>query len=251
MSGPRSAVKWPRSSRETDRRRAATAVVIPRRRRGAGQRCRHRPAAAEIWKLRSGQSQGVAVDMRHAVVECRSNVICASTASRRRRPGTPSPVSTRPAMRASCGCTRLHVTTETANCGHPPGRRRGCGVVRVEPVVDAGRRRRAPRQGPRDQGVRDQGEDHATYYDHIRAAWRIAPTSPWTTARIWSGPPHDRLNRLDDLAPPVRRVGGDLSGADRKALAPAWWARPRRPRPGVIRLKAMAPTACCSIPVSP
>ncbi len=29
-------------------------------------------AAAEIWKLRSGQSQGVTVDMRHAVVECRS-----------------------------------------------------------------------------------------------------------------------------------------------------------------------------------
>jgi crotonobetainyl-CoA:carnitine CoA-transferase CaiB-like acyl-CoA transferase len=29
-------------------------------------------AAAQIWKLRSGQSQGLAVDMRHAVVECRS-----------------------------------------------------------------------------------------------------------------------------------------------------------------------------------
>src|ERR1700709_557740 len=29
-------------------------------------------AAAEIWKLHSGQSQDVAVDMRHAVVECRS-----------------------------------------------------------------------------------------------------------------------------------------------------------------------------------
>jgi crotonobetainyl-CoA:carnitine CoA-transferase CaiB-like acyl-CoA transferase len=29
-------------------------------------------AAAQIWKLRRGQSQGVAVDMRHAVVECRS-----------------------------------------------------------------------------------------------------------------------------------------------------------------------------------
>jgi crotonobetainyl-CoA:carnitine CoA-transferase CaiB-like acyl-CoA transferase len=28
--------------------------------------------AAEIWKLRSGQSQSVSVDMRHAVVECRS-----------------------------------------------------------------------------------------------------------------------------------------------------------------------------------
>jgi len=29
-------------------------------------------AAAEIWKMRSGEAQGVAVDMRHAVVECRS-----------------------------------------------------------------------------------------------------------------------------------------------------------------------------------
>src|ERR1700742_756328 len=29
-------------------------------------------AAAQIWKMRSGQSQNVAVDMRHAVVECRS-----------------------------------------------------------------------------------------------------------------------------------------------------------------------------------
>src|SRR5437879_1028336 len=29
-------------------------------------------AAAGIWKMRSGQAQGVAVDMRHAVVECRS-----------------------------------------------------------------------------------------------------------------------------------------------------------------------------------
>jgi crotonobetainyl-CoA:carnitine CoA-transferase CaiB-like acyl-CoA transferase len=29
-------------------------------------------AAAQIWQLRSGQSQNVAVDMRHAVVECRS-----------------------------------------------------------------------------------------------------------------------------------------------------------------------------------
>ena len=29
-------------------------------------------AAAEIWKMRSGEAQDVAVDMRHAVVECRS-----------------------------------------------------------------------------------------------------------------------------------------------------------------------------------
>src|SRR5438128_3470882 len=29
-------------------------------------------AAAEIWKLRGGEQQNVSVDMRHAVVECRS-----------------------------------------------------------------------------------------------------------------------------------------------------------------------------------
>src|SRR5271163_2878170 len=29
-------------------------------------------AAAQLWRLRSGQSQHVAVDMQHAVVECRS-----------------------------------------------------------------------------------------------------------------------------------------------------------------------------------
>ena len=29
-------------------------------------------AAAEIWKMRSGQTQNVSVDMRHAVIECRS-----------------------------------------------------------------------------------------------------------------------------------------------------------------------------------
>src|SRR3979411_263238 len=29
-------------------------------------------AAAHVWKLRSGQTQDVAVDMAHAVVECRS-----------------------------------------------------------------------------------------------------------------------------------------------------------------------------------
>jgi hypothetical protein len=29
-------------------------------------------AAAEIWRLRSGEAQDVTVDMRHAVAECRS-----------------------------------------------------------------------------------------------------------------------------------------------------------------------------------
>jgi hypothetical protein len=64
-------------------------------------------AAAQIWKLRSGQSQEVAVDMRHAVVECRSERYL-------RVEGKPPPPawdviagSTRPAISASCGCTPI------------------------------------------------------------------------------------------------------------------------------------------------
>src|SRR5215212_8905039 len=52
-------------------------------------------AAATIWKLRSGESQGVAVDMRHAVVECRSERYLRVDEKLRRRPGTPSPAFTK------------------------------------------------------------------------------------------------------------------------------------------------------------
>src|ERR1700736_1647884 len=63
-------------------------------------------AAAEIWKLRSGQTQDVAVDMRHAVVECRSERYL-------RVDGKPPP----PAWDAIAGiykprdqrCVRLHI----------------------------------------------------------------------------------------------------------------------------------------------
>jgi crotonobetainyl-CoA:carnitine CoA-transferase CaiB-like acyl-CoA transferase len=68
-------------------------------------------AAAQIWKLRSGQSQSVTVDMRHASSNAAANVTCASTASRRRRPGTRSPASTRPATGASCGCIPIFPIT--------------------------------------------------------------------------------------------------------------------------------------------
>ena len=59
-------------TRHADRRRAAAAVVVSRRRGGAGLIAAAGLAAADIWRLRSGQAQQVTVDMRHAVVECRS-----------------------------------------------------------------------------------------------------------------------------------------------------------------------------------
>ena len=71
-------------------------------------------AAAQIWKLRSGQSQDVAVDMRHAVVECRSErYLRVDGKPPAVRPGTPSPGSTKPAINVSCGCTPISRITAT------------------------------------------------------------------------------------------------------------------------------------------
>ena len=39
-------------------------------------------AAAQLWRLRSGQSQHVTVDMRHAIVECRSCLLYTSPSPR-------------------------------------------------------------------------------------------------------------------------------------------------------------------------
>ena len=70
-------------------------------------------AAAEIWKLRSGEAQDVAVDMRHAVVECRSERYL-------RVDGKPPPPAWdaiagiyKTRDRASCGCTPISPITAT------------------------------------------------------------------------------------------------------------------------------------------
>ena len=63
-------------------------------------------AAAEIWKLRSGEAQDVAVDMRHAVVECRSERYL-------RVDGKPPP----PAWDAIAG---IYKTRDGASCGCTP-----------------------------------------------------------------------------------------------------------------------------------
>ena len=74
-------------------------------------------AAAEIWKIRSGEPQQVTVDMRHAVVECRSE-------RHLRLDGKPpppawmqSPASTGPATMALCGCTPIFRITATPSAG--------------------------------------------------------------------------------------------------------------------------------------
>src|SRR3954467_4800603 len=83
-------------------------------------------AAAQIWKLRCGEQQGVAVDMRHAVVECRSERYL-------RVEGTPPP----PAWDAIAGIYRTrdqrYVRLHT-NFPHP--RAAVCKVLDCKPQRD-------------------------------------------------------------------------------------------------------------------
>jgi adenosylhomocysteinase len=57
------------------------------------------------------------------------------------------------------------------------------------------------------------------------------------------------LNRLDDLAPPVRKWVETLSGADRKALVAGVIGSTEETTTGVIRLKAMAKDGVLQFPV--
>ena len=82
---------------------AATAVLVSRRRRGAGSVAAAGLAAAN---LEAAQRAGADVPSICAMPwsSAAASATCASTANRRRRPGTPSPASTRCATRF----VRLH-----------------------------------------------------------------------------------------------------------------------------------------------
>src|SRR5437762_11847124 len=85
-----------------------------------------------------------------------------------------------------------------------------------------------------------KGEDHATYYEHIRAALAHRPDITMDDGADLVGALHMiALNRLDDLAPPVRRWVESLSGADRKAIVAGVAGSTEETTTGVIRLKAM------------
>src|SRR5262245_27311219 len=96
----------------------------------------------------------------------------------------------------------------------------------------------------RDHGIKVfaiKGEDHATYYDHIRAALAHRPDVTMDDGADLVGALHMiALNRLDDLEPPVRRWVEGLSAAERKAVVSGVIGSTEETTTGVIRLKAMA-----------
>jgi len=95
-----------------------------------------------------------------------------------------------------------------------------------------------------------KGEDHATYYEHIRAALAHRPDITMDDGADLVGALHMiALNRLDDLAPPVRKWVETLSAAERKALVAGVAGSTEETTTGVIRLKAMAKDGVLQFPV--
>ena len=105
----------------------------------------------------------------------------------------------------------------------------------------------------RDHGVHVyaiKGEDHETYYGHIAAALAFGPDMTQDDGADLVGSLHMiALNRLDDLAPPIRKWVEGLSQAERKALVANVRGSTEETTTGVIRLKAMAKEGILQFPI--
>ncbi len=95
-----------------------------------------------------------------------------------------------------------------------------------------------------------KGEDHDTYYGHIRACLAHRPDVTMDDGADLVGALHMlALGRLDDLAPAVRRWVDGLSAAERQAVLDGVVGSTEETTTGVIRLKAMAKDGVLRFPV--
>jgi adenosylhomocysteinase len=105
----------------------------------------------------------------------------------------------------------------------------------------------------RDHGVHVyaiKGEDHETYYTHIAQALAFGPQMTQDDGADLVGALHMiALNRLDDLAPPIRQWVEGLSQSERKTLVASVRGSTEETTTGVIRLKAMAKEGILQFPI--
>jgi adenosylhomocysteinase len=95
-----------------------------------------------------------------------------------------------------------------------------------------------------------KGEDHDTYYEHIRAALAHAPRITMDDgADLVSALHMIALERFDDLAAPVRAWATALPAEGRKQLLENLIGSTEETTTGVIRLKAMAADRVLQFPV--
>ena len=105
----------------------------------------------------------------------------------------------------------------------------------------------------RDHGVHVyaiKGEDHETYYTHIAQALAFGPHMTQDDGADLVGSLHMiALDRLDDLAAPIRGWVEALATAERKSLVSAVRGSTEETTTGVIRLKAMAKEGVLQFPI--
>ncbi|HWV56703.1 MAG TPA: adenosylhomocysteinase [Longimicrobiales bacterium] len=95
-----------------------------------------------------------------------------------------------------------------------------------------------------------RGEDHDTYYDHIRAALAFRPHITMDDGADLVGAIHMlALDRFDDLANPIRTWALGLTAEDRNAVVRGVVGSTEETTTGVIRLKAMARDGVLQFPV--
>ncbi len=145
----------------------------------------------------------------------------------------------------------LHVTTETANLALTL--KAGGADVALCASNPLSTQDDVAAHLVKDHGIKVfaiRGEDHATYYDHLRAALAHRPDVTMDDGADLVGALHMiALNRLDDLAPPVRHWVETLSPTDRQTLVAGVTGSTEETTTGVIRLKAMARDGVLQFPV--
>ena len=145
----------------------------------------------------------------------------------------------------------LHVTTETANLAITL--KAGGARVALCASNPLSTQDDVAAHLVRDHGISVfaiKGEDHATYYDHIRAALAQGPEITMDDGADLVGALHMiALERFDDLAPAVRAWVERLSRAERRALVERVVGSTEETTTGVIRLKAMARDGVLQFPV--
>ena len=95
-----------------------------------------------------------------------------------------------------------------------------------------------------------KGEDNETYYQHIRAALAHRPTVTMDDGADLVGALHMiALDRLDDLAGPVREWASGLSPDERQSLVDEIAGSTEETTTGIIRLRAMAADGILRFPV--
>src|SRR2546428_9172708 len=144
----------------------------------------------------------------------------------------------------------LHVTTETANLAVTL--KAGGADVTLCASNPLSTQDDVAAHLVKDHGIKVfaiKGEDHATYYDHIRAALAHRPDVTMDDGADLVGALHMiALNRLADLAPPVRKWVETLAPPERTALLRGGIRSTDEKATAVMRLKALAQGGALHLP---